>query len=70
LKQAENYRSISVLPWSAFGGNIGWLAADIGRQAGIEFVQEKRLEGATDVEACIRSCASRGAKRKQEGLAD
>jgi hypothetical protein len=54
LKQAENYRSISVLPWSAFGGNIGWLAADIGRQAGIEFVQEKRLEGATDVEACIR----------------
>jgi hypothetical protein len=49
-----DYRSISVLPWSAFGGNIGWLVADIGRQAGIEFVQEKRLEGATDVEACIR----------------
>ena len=54
LKQAENYRSISVLPWSAFGRNIGWLAADIGRRAGIEFMQEERLEGAIDFEACVR----------------
>jgi len=57
LELARAYRGVPVLEWSAFGiyfRNIDWVAVDMGRQAGIEFVQEHRPEVLAEYEASIR----------------
>ena len=57
LELARAYRGVPVLEWSAFGiyfRNIDWVAVDMGRQAGIELVQEHRPEVLAEYEASIR----------------
>ena len=57
LKLAQDYRGVPVLEASAFAiyfPNIDWVSIDMGRQAGIEFVEAHRPEVQAEFKASIR----------------